>query len=122
MSKGGKMFDLTMDTPIKELHCWIDEFLNKYGFGDGDHLSPEEEPIVEHLTQRLVDEIGIVENRWKPCLICTISHNPYYVGFENLEMEEEMTGYYEMNEPDRQKIERRLDEIFGMAHKASDTG
>jgi hypothetical protein len=115
------MFDLTMDTPIKELRCWIYDFLNKYGFGDGDHLLPEEEPIVEHLAQQLVDEIGIIDNRWKPRLICTSVHNPYYIGFENLETEE-MTGYYEMNEPDRRKIERRLDEIFGMDHKASDTG
>jgi hypothetical protein len=113
------MFDLTMETQIKELRSWIDDFLNKYGFGDGDHLLPEQEPIVEHLTQRLVDEIGIVDNRWKPWLICTSAHNPYFIGFENLETEE-MMEYYQISEPDKQKIQQRLDEIFGMAHKASD--
>jgi hypothetical protein len=106
------MFDLTKDSDIKDLRYDVYNFLNKYGFQDGDRVLKEEREIVEHLCYKLANAIGVVDSRWEPCVIYTGSHNPYYVKFKDLQTGE-YVGYYDMEERDRRKIEQRIDEIMG---------
>ena len=72
------MFNLTKDSDLKEIGCHIHNFLNKFGFNDGNSILQEEEEIVEVLCQKIVDAFDIIDKKWKPCIIRSI-HNPFYV-------------------------------------------
>jgi len=106
------MFDLHKDSDFKDISFNIYDFLHKYGFEDGDRILKEEREIVEHLCRRLAKEIGVVDNHWEPVIISAAPHNPYYINFKDVQTGE-MVDYYDMEERERRKIERRFDEIRG---------
>jgi len=53
-------------------------------------------------------------NHWEPGIISAAPHNPYYIKFKDVQTGE-MVDYYDMEERERRKIERRFDEIRGEA-------
>jgi hypothetical protein len=101
------MFDLTKDSPIKEVMSYIYDFVSKYGFNDGSFILEEEEEIAEHLCHRLVEAIGVIENTWQP----TISRGHiFYLRFKNLQTGESVQ-YYDMHEREKRKLEKRFGEL-----------
>jgi len=104
------MFNLSKDSEIKDLRFYVYDFMSKSGFGDGDSILKEEEEIVEHLCRKLAKEIGVVDNRWEPLVIST-SYNPFYITFQELQTGE-IVRFYDMDEREKRKIERRVDEIM----------
>ena len=104
------MFDLTKDSDNKEIGFYINDFLNKYGFNDGNSILEEEKEIVEALCYKIADALGVIDNRWSPSILET-GHNPFYISFEDTETGE-LISYFDMEERDRRKIELKIHELF----------
>ena len=104
------MFNLTKDSEVKVLRPYVYDFLNRYGFNDGDGILDEEKKTVEHLCHKLAKELGLVESRWKPVVV-SCSHNPYYISFEDMPTGKR-ASFFELGERERRKIEKRIDEIM----------
>ncbi|MBI5591203.1 MAG: hypothetical protein HY881_12045 [Deltaproteobacteria bacterium] len=104
------MFDLTKDSDLKEIGFYIHDFLNKYGFNDGNYILEEEEEIVEVLCHKIADALDVIVNKWKPCILRT-GHNPFYILFEDIETGE-LISYFDMEERDRRKIDLKIHELF----------
>jgi hypothetical protein len=47
------MFNLTKDSDLKEIGCNIHNFLNKFGFNDGNSILQEEEKSLKRFAKRL---------------------------------------------------------------------
>lgn len=97
------------DIPLKEImHRYRYDLLNRYGFGEGEYLLPEEVPLIETARDALVKLMGVVEKRWKPC---SGKADCPYIYFEDLKLGE-TNDYYNMNERDRRIIDVRIDEVL----------
>lgn len=111
------MFGISKDFQLQDLRFYAGDFLNRYGFDDGDQIAPEERDIARKAAEKLCEAIGVVNGEWKPFVIQS-KHNPYYILFEWVaETNEdyskgESATYYEMNERNKRKIEAREEEIF----------
>lgn len=97
------------DIPLREIiRRYRYDLLNRYGFGEGEDLLPEEVPVIEMARDALVKLIGIVEKRWKPR---SGKADCPYIYFEDLKSGE-TNHYYNMNERDRRMIDLRIDEVL----------
>ena len=83
------------------------EYLNRYGFDDGDRILQEEKSIckleAEKLANLLKGHVGILE----PHVIET-GHNPYYVSFYH-PVKDKWICYHDMSEKDRRRLDQILD-------------
>ncbi|EDN66023.1 hypothetical protein BGP_4403 [Beggiatoa sp. PS] len=100
---------------IKEDTSWREiisfyryDILSKHGFSEGENLLPEEEPFVEQARNKLLELMGIIENRWKP--VPSFSDCPY-IFFENLETKQNIE-FYDLDARARRLINLRIDEIL----------
>ncbi|MDM8564914.1 hypothetical protein QUF74_04610 [Candidatus Halobeggiatoa sp. HSG11] len=84
------------------------EILQRYGFSEGSSLLPEEVPFVEQARDKLIELMGIIENRWQPK--ASFADCPY-IYFEDLK-EKEKVEFYDMGERDRRLVDRRIDEVL----------
>ena len=85
----------------EKFSCSVHDLLHKYGFLEGDLLIPEEEPLVEQACEYLANELGIVENRWKPEIRCG-----RYLNFIDLTTDKTVC-FYEMPEVVHQIVNKR---------------
>ncbi|TSC54131.1 MAG: hypothetical protein LiPW30_757 [Parcubacteria group bacterium LiPW_30] len=111
------MFNIPPDFQLRDLICYVYAFFSRAGFDDGDQILPEEEAIAHRAADKLCDAVGVINGEWQT-LVINSSHNPYYICFTWLGKTNddykkgEIYSYYEMNERDKRKIEKREGEIF----------
>ena len=84
----------------------IADLLSKYGFMDGEDVLPEEKPLILAACAKLVGQLGIIGNRWKPVIIQS-GHSPYFVDFEDLAAKGEPAFCHYDNMPVKER--RRVD-------------
>jgi hypothetical protein len=92
---------------INESHFY--DFLNKWGFMDGDMLRKKDKPIIKDLVKNIVENAPPIDD-WKAIAVET-GHNPYYICFMNAD-EDNWIDFYDIKDPiKRLKIEKILSPV-----------
>ena len=98
-----------LDSILSEFH--FDDFVNKWGFMDGEMLAKEARPVIEQLIDDIVEHAPIIEG-FTPIAMRTSTHNPCYIVFEK-EGEDEFIRYGEFDDPLLElKIKKVLEPII----------
>ncbi len=103
------MFSLSKKSSIKEICSESYQLFNKWGYMDGSDLLPEEAPIVQYACNKLADSLGEIDD-WRPKVVGTSTHNPFYIYFENTKTKEQC-DYWDLDVKVRRKIEKRMEEL-----------